>query len=165
MYPPPHPLGVSAPPWHGQPPPPALPHGVSVPPPPSGAQPPAPVAPPRPIAFVSGGRSKSAVEEGSSEDDAAARDGAHLTASSEQQRERRLAAVPSALQDALRRLEPTAAEPALAFFGLDEGWSGPHQIVLETEPAGSDGSYAEIVLKLNFDEKAWKRVRKKGKVA
>ena len=134
-----------------------------MPPPPSGAQASAPVAPPRPIAFVSGGHSKNPDEGSSDDDDSAAQGSAHSGGSSEQRREQRLAAVPSALQDALRRLDPTVAEPALAFFSLDEGQSGSHQIVLETEQPGSDGSYAEIILKLDFDAKSWKRVRKKGK--
>ena len=68
----------------------------------------------------------------------------------------RFAAVPDALRDALRKLAPPDVETALAFFAMEFGGRvGVHQLVLETE-AGAD-----VVLKLDFDERAWKRVRKK----
>ena len=58
--------------------------------------------------------------------------------------------------DALRKLAPPDVETALAFFAMEFGGRvGVHQLVLETE-AGAD-----VVLKLDFDERAWKRVRKK----
>ncbi|KOO26407.1 hypothetical protein Ctob_004548 [Chrysochromulina tobinii] len=76
----------------------------------------------------------------------------------EARRDRRLGQVPDALRDALRAVEPDVAEPALAFFCLDGGHSGARELVLE-----ADGDMHEIVLKLDFEAKAWKRVRRKVK--
>jgi hypothetical protein len=76
----------------------------------------------------------------------------------EARRDRRLGQVPDALRDALRAVEPEVAEPALAFFCLDGGHSGARELVLE-----ADGDTHEIVLKLDFEAKAWKRVRRKVK--
>ena len=76
----------------------------------------------------------------------------------EARRDRRLGHVPEALRDALRAVEPHLAEPALAFFCLDGGHSGAREVVLE-----ADGDMHEIVLKLDFEAKAWKRVRRKVK--
>ena len=107
--------------------------------------------PPRkPISFVAAGAP-------------AAPGNAASTMPSAQDAARRFDAVPDALRDALRKLAPADAEPALAFFSLDFGGrSGAHQLVLETEP-GEGG--AQIVLKLDFDGQTWKRVRKKARAA
>ena len=80
--------------------------------------------------------------------------------SAEEVRARRLAAVPDALRDAVAKLDPDVSEPALAFFGMAFGpeRTGMEQIVLET-----DWDDAQVVLKLDFEGKTWKRVRKKAK--
>ena len=46
---------------------------------------------------------------------------------------------------------------------MDGGRSGAHEIVLEVE-ASADAE-ARIVLKLDFDGRSWKRVRKKVRLA
>ena len=65
-----------------------------------------------------------------------------------------------ALRDAVAKLDPDVSEPALAFFGMAFGpeRTGLEQIVLET-----DWDDAQGVLKLDFEGKTWKRVRKKAK--
>ena len=119
-------------------------------------------APTHPVAFVAaggGGGGEPAVPAAPDEErgEAAA---AAPAESSEARRERRLGEVPEALREALRSLEPAVAEPALAFFAKElEGRTGAEQIVLETEADGQ----AQIVLKLDFEGKSWKRVRKKIK--
>ena len=66
----------------------------------------------------------------------------------------------TALRDAVAKLDPDVSEPALAFFGMAFGpeRTGMEQIVLET-----DWDDAQVVLKLDFEGKTWKRVRKKAK--
>ena len=78
-------------------------------------------------------------------------------------RARRLAEVPEALREALGQMGAAEAEVALAFFNKEglEGRTGSAQLVLETEAGGE----AQIVLKLNYEERSWKRVRKKVKAA
>jgi hypothetical protein len=67
--------------------------------------------------------------------------------------------VPETVRDALRKLDEGTAAPALAFFSQAFGGrAGAHQIVLETD--AHDGS--QIVLKLDFDNATWKRVRKRA---
>ena len=75
----------------------------------------------------------------------------------------RLERAPEVLREALRRLDPAVAEPALAFFAEEPEApsSGSHQIVLETDTE----SGTQIVLKLEFEGQTWKRVRKKAKKA
>ena len=76
--------------------------------------------------------------------------------------------MPETLRDALSRLEPQEVEPALAFFGMSFGGrSGSHQLVLESERvAEGEGEGAmQIVLKLDFDARTWKRVRKRARAA
>lgn len=148
------PYGLAPPPPPGAgryapPPPPAM-MPPNLPLPPSGSAsfaPPSAHLPPRkPVAFVAAAAQAAQADEAS-------------TRPSAQDAARRFEAVPDALRDALRKLEPSDAEPALAFFALDFGGRvGSEQVVLETEEGG-----AQIVLKLDFDGQTWKRVRKKGR--
>ena len=142
---------------HHSPPPPMLRTG----PPPIGQTSRAPMPrkeprpqPLRPIAFVSASMAMADEGEGgTAEENAAAptkNPGAH--------RDWRLGQVPDALRDAVAAVDPEVAEPALAFFCLDGGHSGTRELVLK-----ADGDMHEIVLKLDFEAKAWKRVRRKVK--
>jgi hypothetical protein len=122
----------------------------------------------KPISFVSAAKSTNAESDGEGADDSHPREVVPKE-TAEARRERRLSAVPDVLRDALRKLEPDVAEPALAFFSLDGGGNplGMHHIVLETEEPVANAEVerlpAQIVLKLDFDAQTWKRVRKKGK--
>ena len=159
----PLPLGLPLPlsqlaPYYS-PPPPMLPAGpppigqaIRAPPPPSGPQ------PLRPIAFVSASMAMAVEGEGGTAEYGADESAAAPPENPEVRRDRRLGQVPDALRDALRAVEPEVAEPALAFFCLDGGHSGAQELVLE-----ADGDTHEIVLKLDFEAKAWKRVRRKVK--
>lgn len=84
-----------------------------------------------------------------------------------------MAAVPEALQSALRDLPLADMALVLAFFNRKGGHSGQHQIVLAVEesakPAAEEGDGAaeagaeevQILLKLDFEAETWKRVRKR----
>ena len=145
-YPPPPPMLPAGPPPTGQ--------AIRAPPPPSGPRP----QPLRPIAFVSASMAMAVEGEGGTAEYGADESAAAPPENPEARRDRRLGQVPDALRDALRAVEPDVAEPALAFFCLDGGHSGAQELVLE-----ANGDMHEIVLKLDFEAKAWKRVRRKVK--
>jgi hypothetical protein len=134
--------------------PPPIGQAIRAPPPPSGPRP----QPLRPIAFVSASMAMAVEGEGGTAEYGADESAAAPPENPEVRRDRRLGQVPDALRDALRAVEPEVAEPALAFFCLDGGHSGARELVLE-----ADGDMHEIVLKLDFEAKAWKRVRRKVK--
>lgn len=69
----------------------------------------------------------------------------------------RLAAVPEALHEAVGGLGAPDQQLVIAFFEREPGGSGQHEIVLQTEASGS-----MIVLKLDFEGRTWKRVRRKA---
>ena len=154
----PQPLGLPPPPSQlarfYPPPPPSTGQAIRAPPPPSGPRP----QPLRPIAFVSASMAMAVEGEGGAAEIGADKSAAAPPEDPEARRDRRLGQVPDALRDALRAVEPHLAEPALAFFCLDGGHSGARELVLE-----ADGDMHEIVLKLDFEAKAWKRVRRKVK--
>ena len=105
--------------------------------------------PRNPIAFISSASASLA----------ASHDPAAAAAAAEAALAKRWEPVPEALRDALRKLPEAEAAPALAFFGMDlGGHTGVTQLVLEREEGGM-----QIVLKLDFDAKSWKRVRKRSK--
>ena len=76
--------------------------------------------------------------------------------------------VPAPLREALLRLDASAdRQLAIDFFTLADGRSGVHELVLERERKADEALTGDvesaIVLKLDFDAKSWKRVRKKVK--
>ena len=185
-FPPPHPpLDAFGPPAFGPPPPPqaAPPPPPPRPPPPSEPTSSCAVAPPADpsrgtsawlTSFVRASSAATPDEGPPPADSAAPAAPAAPVAeearaeSEEESRRRRLLSVPETLRDALSRLEPQEVEPALAFFGMSFGGrSGSHQLVLESERvAEGEGEGAmQIVLKLDFDARTWKRVRKRARAA
>ena len=66
-----------------------------------------------------------------------------------------VALLPWPLQPYLDTLRGSDRDTVLAFFAKAGGWSGAHEILLQTEPIG------DVVLKLDFDSWIWKRVRKR----
>jgi len=118
------------------PPPPAQ---SRVPPPPPPPRPPPP-PPPRPAAIA-----PPAPEPAAGDDDAAA-----------------LAAVPEQLLTAVEGLAGADRVTVLSFFGKRPGLSGVYEVVLQVDARNPDGSAASnIVLKLDFAQWQWKRVRRK----
>ena len=119
-----------------------------------------PIAP-RPIAFVSATSSPPGTPPDDYTDDVA----------QEEANSRWLEAVPEALHDALQQIHDDKAELAKAFFCSRGGYSGTHQLVLETddpskavEGCHGESMVSQIVLKLDFDTMTWKKVRKKSRV-
>ena len=70
------------------------------------------------------------------------------------------ATVPESLREALAAVSEADRALALAFFRQDFGGrAGAHEVTLSSDADG------RVVLKLDFDAKSWKRVRKKAKAA
>ena len=77
-------------------------------------------------------------------------------------------AVPELLHDALRSVGAAERDVALRFFRQEEGGTGAREVILATETkldeaSGQQVPAAHVVLKLDFNTWAWKRVRKKVK--